>query len=613
MLDCYRKNLLRVNLTERTVTEEPLEEAFIRRWVGGMGFGTRLFTREVASDADALGPENRVYISVGPLTGTLAPLFAQTCIVTKSPLTGGILNSYAGGHLGGALKSTDYDVIAIEGRADELVYLLITPEGVQIVACPELAGKRAAEAESAVKAASGWDDVHTIAIGPAGERGVRFASAMSETRAFGRGGVGAVFGSKNLKAIGVAGIRDVAVARPAAFMEAVETAYETFAEDLASPWGVLAMFAESGTGAGMALVNERRVLATRHHHAVQFEGAERIGGPAFIERYETRSIACLGCQVHCGMLRRPVQTQWGEVWTRGPEYETVYSLGSLCANDDADMLLKANVLAEDYGMDTLSLGVTVAFAMECADRGILPRDVLGKGLRLEFGSAEATIALIDMIGRREGVGDVLAEGTRRAAETIGHGSESFALQVKGMEFAAWMPERMRGIAVTFATSNRGACHKRAPIGAELMDVIPMDQVEGRAAIVAEIQDRVNALFTLVTCRFAEFVQPLEQTLALLGAASGIDYGEEEFVCLGERLWNLERLYNLAAGIEGSEDRLPDICFEVPEGFPENAKPLSRTDFDTLLRDYYAVRGWDDGGHPTPERLAELGLAGEEIA
>lgn len=613
MLECYRKKLLRVNLTERTVTEESLDEAFIRSWVGGMGFGTRLFTREVAADVDPLGPENRIYISAGPLTGTLAPLFAQTCMVTKSPLTGGILNTYGGGHLGGAIKSTSYDVIAIEGQADGPVYLLVTPIGVRIVDCPELVGKTAGEAEASVRAASGRSDVHTIGIGPAGEKRVRFASAMSETRAFGRGGVGAVFGSKNLKAVGIAGIRDVSVARPDAFMEAVMAASDTFAEDLSSPWGVLAMFSQAGTGAGMALVNERRALATRHHRAVRFEGADRIGGPAFVERYETRPIACLGCQVHCGMLRKPARTQWGELWTRGPEYETMYSLGSLCANDDPDMLLKANVLAEGYGMDTLSLGVTVAFAMECAERGILPRDVLGGDVQLEFGSAEATIRLIEMIGRREGLGDVLAEGTRRAAETIGQGAESFALQVKGMEFAAWMPERMRGIAVTFATSNRGACHKRAPIGAELMDVIPMDQVEGRAAIVAEIQDKVNALFTLVACRFAEFVQPLEQTVALLNGASGMDYDEERFMRLGERLWNLERLYNLAAGIQGSEDRLPDICYEVPEGFPEDARPLTREDFNTLLTDYYAVRGWDEQGHPTRKRLAELGLAGEEIA
>jgi aldehyde:ferredoxin oxidoreductase len=250
--------------------------------------------------------------------------------------------------------------------------------------------------------------------------------------------------------------------------------------------------------------------------------------------------------------------------------------------------------------------------MECAERGILPRDVLARdGLGgeplLAFGNPDATVRLIDMIAHREGIGDTLAEGVQRASQSIGRGSQDFALQVKGMEFAAWMPERMRGIAVTFATSNRGACHKRAPIGMELMDVIPMDGIEGRAALVAEIQNKVNAVFTLVACRFAEFVLPLGQFVALLNTASGLDYSEESFMQLGEAIWNLERLYNLAAGLDGNQDRLPDICFEVPEDFPEDAKPLTRDDFTTLLEDYYAARGWDDQGHPSPERLTALGL------
>ncbi|MBU0703184.1 MAG: aldehyde ferredoxin oxidoreductase C-terminal domain-containing protein, partial [Chloroflexi bacterium] len=388
----------------------------------------------------------------------------------------------------------------------------------------------------------------------------------------------------------------------------VDAAYQTFREDVAQPWSLLGNFGRVGTGGGMGLINEKHALATRHHHLTHFEAAEEIGGQAFAEGFPTRPIACLGCQVHCGMLHKPVKTRWGEVWTRGPEYETMYSLGSLCFNDDREMLLKANDQAEQYGMDTLSLGVSVAFAMECAERGILPRDALGDGVVLEFGNADATIKLIDMIAHREELGDTLAEGVRRASQAIGQGSETFALQVKGMEFAAWMPERMRGVAVTFATSNRGACHKRAPIGMELMDAIPMDGIEGRAALVAEIQNKVNAIFTLVACRFAEFALPLEQFVALLNAATGMDYTEERLMQLGEALWNMERLYNLAAGIDGSEDRLPDICFEVPGDFPEDSKPLTREDFATLLRDYYGARGWDEQGHPTPERMAALGLS-----
>jgi len=607
MFECYGKKLLRIDLSTRSVSEEPLREPFIQRWVGGMGFGVKLFTNEVPATAGPLGPDNKIYISVGPLTGTLAPLFAQTCIVTKSPLTGGIINTYAGGHLGGSIKATGYDVIAIEGQADSLVYVLISPAGVRIVDCPELAGVSVRTAEEAVQKAAKTEGMHTLGIGLAGENCVRYASVISETRAFGRGGVGAVFGSKNLKVIGIAGIGDVGVADPEEFRAAVSAAYTAFAEDLAQPWSLLGSFGRVGTGSGMGLINEKHALATKHHHMTHFEQAEQIGGQAIAEQYPTRPIACLGCQVHCGMLHKPVKTKWGEVWTRGPEYESTYSLGSLCLNDDPEMLLKANDQAEEYGMDTLSLGVSIAFAMECADRGILPRDAVGDGYVLEFGNPDTTIRLIDMIANRQGLGETLADGVRRASQRIGGGSEEFALQVKGMEFAAWMPERMRGIAVTFATSNRGACHKRAPIGMELMEVIPMDSVEGRAELVAGIQNHVNAIFALVACRFAEFVLPVQQFVDLLNAATGMAYTEEQFLQLGEVIWNLERLYNLEAGIDGGEDRLPDICFEVPEDFPPEAKPLTREDFATLLSDYYAVRGWDDEGRPTPERLAALGL------
>jgi aldehyde:ferredoxin oxidoreductase len=607
MLECYNKKLLRVNLTTRTIREELLSDDFIRRWVGGMGFGVRLFTQEVNATVDALGPDNRLYICIGPLTGTLAPLVAQTGIVTKSSLTNGILNTYAGGHLGTALKKTGYDLIVVEGRAASLVYLLVTPQGAELVDCPELAGTSAGEAEEAMKAAVKRDGLHTMAIGLAGENRIRYAAVISETRAFGRGGAGAVLGSKNLKGIAVDGIQDVRVADGAAFEAALRAAYDPLRKDLAQPWSLLAGFGRVGTGSGMGLINERHALATKYHRQSHFDQAEAIGGDAFATRYPTRPIACTACPVHCGMLHSSVKTRWGEVWTRGPEYETTYSLGSLVFSGDTDGLLMANKLAEDYGMDTLSLGVNVAFAMECAERGILPRDALGDGVRLEFGNADAVIRLIHMIAHREGLGGILAEGVRRAAQRIGQGAESFALQVKGMEFAAWMPERMRGIAVTFSTSNRGACHKRAPIGAELMNAIPMDSNEGRAALVASIQDKVNATFTLISCRFLEFCLPTQQFVDLLDAASGLQYSEQSFLRLGEAIWNLERLYNLAAGISGAEDRLPDICFQPPPDLPKDAKPLTREDFTILLRDYYAARGWDSEGRPTSERLRQLGL------
>lgn len=607
MFDCYGKKLLRIDLTTRQTSTEILPDDFLKKWVGGMGFGTKLLFDEVPATVDPLCPENRIYICVGPLTGTIAPLFAQTCMVTKSPLTGGIINTYAGGFLGGAIKAAGYDVIVLQGRADELTYVLITPEGIELVDCPELQGKSVRETEEAVKKAAGNFDVHTVAIGLAGEKLVRYAAAISETRAFGRGGAGAVFGSKNLKAIGVAGIGEVRVAIPEKFSSAVESSYNIYKEDLSQPWSLLGGFGRTGTGSGMALINEKHALATKYHRQTRFDDAEKIGGEAFAQNYPTRPIACQGCIVHCGMLHKHVSTKWGEVWTRGPEYETAYSLGSLCFNNDPDMLLIANDKAEEFGMDTLSLGVCVAFAMECAERGILRRDVLGNGFSLEFGNADATLRLIDMIAHREGIGNVLAEGTRLASQQIGRDADKFALQVKGMEFAAWMPERMRGIATTFATSNRGACHKRAPIGMELMGAVPMDSIEGRAALVADIQNRVNAVFTLVSCRFAEFTLPLSQFVDLLNSASGFDYTVEEFLRLGEVIWNLERIYNLNAGIDSSQDKLPDICFTPPPDLPADTKPLTRDDLKRLIADYYDIRGWTSDGIPTKEKLTSLGL------
>ncbi len=607
MYECYNKKLLRINLTNRTFQEEPIGDNLINKWVGGMGFGTKLLTHEVPPTTDALSPENKIYICTGALSGTIAPLFAQTCIVTKSPLTGGVINTYAGGHFAAAVKSAGYDIIIIEGKADQLVYVTVTPGKVNFVDCPEFKGMPVSKAEKLVKKASGRADLHTVGIGLAGENLIRYAAAISETRAFGRGGAGAVFGSKNLKVLGVAGEKDIKVANPKGFEQAINRVYDAYREDLSHPWSLLGGFGKIGTGSGMALINEKHVLATRHHKYTSFEHAEKIGGEAFMQKYKSRPIACQGCLIHCGMVRKPAQTKWGTIWTRGPEYETMYSIGSLCFNDDSDMLLYANDQAEQLGMDTLSLGVNVAFAMECVDRGIWDKNILGDGYTLEFGNPDATICLIDMIAAREGIGDILAEGVKRASEIIGHGSEQFALQVKGMEFAAWMPERMRGIATTFATSNRGACHKRAPIGVEIMEFIPMDSNDGRAALVAEIQNRVNATFTLVSCRFAEFVLKSENFVDLLNNASGMDYTAEKFELMGEAIWNMERLYNLAAGIDATQDALPEICFKVPLDFPEGYKPLTHADFETLLTDYYAFRGWDAEGIPTSERLETLGL------
>lgn len=603
MYEAYNRKLLRVDLAEKTSRAEEIPAAVLENYIGGMGAGVSYLTREVDPAADPLSADNKLIFATGPLSGTGAPLFAQAALVTKSPLTGGVINCYCGGNLAHKLKSTGYDLVIFEGACDQLSYVLVTPDEVKIIPCPQLAGKSVNETEDYIRRQQG-DECGTAAIGLAGESRVRFASVIASTRAFGRGGSGAVMGSKNLKGVAFKGNVGVRVHDPAAFSSTVDRAFAVFKQATDNQFSLLGVFSRFGTGGGMSLINERHALATKNHRYAQFAASGKIDSYAYHNKLaKSRRVACFGCPVHCGQLHTFTGEKDG-LYTRGPEYETMYSLGSNCLNDDPIVLARAHALCEEYGMDTLSAGCTLAFAMECFERGLIPRDEIG--FPLEFGNGQAILQALELMARREGFGDMLADGTRVMAEKVGQGSAAFAMNVKGMEFAAWMPQRMAGIALTFATSNRGACHKRAPIGQELMGELPMESTAGKAAIVAAIQNRVNALFTLVSCRFADFELAPEMFLQLLNAATGMDKDLAEFDLIGERIWNLERMFNLAAGIGGEMDSLPQRCFEPIEVDGEE-KSLDREAFAGMVKEYYHVRGWDGQGVPTAKTLRRLGV------
>ncbi|HHY94284.1 MAG TPA: aldehyde ferredoxin oxidoreductase family protein [Firmicutes bacterium] len=603
MFECYRRRVLYLDLTSRRSRVGELDDGLIHDYIGGMGIGTRLVTASVDPQVDPFDAGNRVVVSVGPLNGTLAPMFAQTCLVTKSPLTGGVVNTYCGGHLAAALKGCGFDAVVLDGCCDRLSYVVVTSEGVSFEYCPDWQGRSTREVEEDMRRRTGQPGLEVMSIGLAGEKRVRFASVMSATRAMGRGGAGAVLGSKNLKALGFAGDLPVRVARPEEFYAATLRMRQVLGQAMDDRYSLLGMFSREGTGAGLQFNNRQHSLATRNHSSGCFEGGENIDGTAYADRFPTWQVACHSCPVHCGQAHLVSHPRYGEFPVRGPEYETMYSLGSDCCNDDPVVLALAHNLCEEYGMDTLSAGCTAAFAMECFERGIISAPETG-GVDISFGNGEGLLALLHMMARREAIGAVLAEGTRRAAAILGHGSEAFAMNVKGMEFAAWMPQRMRGIALTFATSNRGACHKRAIIGDELMGRIPMESTEGKAKLIAEIQDKVNALFTLVGCRFAEFSVPFEDFVHLLNLAAGTSYDSAALMRVGERIWNLERAFNMAAGWDASLDSLPDRCFEP---LPTGEKPLTREEVALMVSEYYRIRGWDEQGRPTREKLASLGL------
>ncbi|MEW6082329.1 MAG: aldehyde ferredoxin oxidoreductase family protein [Bacillota bacterium] len=604
-LEGYHNKVLHVDLTSGHSEVLPVSEERLAGYVGGIGLSTRFVTEIVPAGADPFSPENALAFFSGPLSGTTAPAFAQTVLVTKSPLTGGVINAYSGGNLAAALKGTGYDGVLVTGRAPRLCYLVVTPAGAQVTEAPEMAGRHALDAEDYIRSRVGGKRVGVAAIGLAGENRVRFAAVMSQTRAFGRGGAGAVMGSKNLKAVAFSGDVSTRLWDPNGFRRAVEEARASLAEATSNEWSLLGMFSRYGTGSGMALVNEKHALATENHRKATFEGALAIDAHAYLSLFPSRRYACWACPIHCGQVRAVDASVFGRPSLRGPEYETMYSLGSNLALADPQALALANQLAEDYGMDTISAGGVIGFAMECAEKGILAKGALGEE-PLRFGNGATVTLALHRIARREGVGDLLAEGVKRASAHLGQGSGVFAMHVKGMEFAAWMPARMRGIALAFATSNRGACHKRAPVGAEIMGFMPMESTQGKAAVVKEIQDKVNAVFTLISCRFAEFQLKMDHYLALLKAATGLDMSEEGLLTLGERIWNLERVYNRAGGWTRQDDWLPDRCFEPVVG-PDIGSPLTREELAAMIEEYYHLRGWDEQGVPLPETLGALDL------
>ncbi|MGC8816793.1 MAG: aldehyde ferredoxin oxidoreductase family protein [Candidatus Hadarchaeum sp.] len=595
------KKILRVDLSNKKIKEQTVPQDWFGKYIGGMGFGIKILFDEVNPKVDAFSPENKLIFSIGPLTGTMAPMFAQTCAVTKSPLTNGALNTYAGGFFGAELARTNYSTIVIEGRAEKPCYLSVEEDGAEIVDAGSLWGMKTIPAQEAIKKDLG-KNVQVACIGPAGENLVRFSSIIAGRRAFGRGGSGSVMGSKNLKAVAVSGGERLPENEKLA--EAIKEAREILKNALSQEWHLTALFSRYGTNAAMPSLNERGMLSTRNHQEGVFEGVNKISAEYFGKNLFVKNVACFACPVACGRFSVVKSGPYAGTQTEGPEYETIYAFGSNCGIDSAEAIAKADQLCDEYGMDTLSTGVTVSFAMECYERGIINKKDTG-GLELKFGNHEAMVKLVEMIAEREGIGDLLAEGSRRASEKLDVGSEVFAMQVKGMEFAAWMPEAMKGIACTFATSNRGACHKRAIIGDEFSGRADPLAYEGKGKLTKEIQDKVNAIFTLVGCRFSEWTYPLDLYLKLLNAATGMNFSEKDFIMVGERIWNMERIFS---GFTRKDDRLPERCYThpIPSG-PLAGTLVDREKFEKMLDEYYEARGWDKEGRPTEAKLRKLSI------
>jgi len=605
----YAKRILYVDLTTGKTETKPLKDELAKNYIGGIGLGMRLFLDNSKAGVDPFSPENPLIFVTGPLSGTMAPSAGNSyAVVSKSPLTGGINESKAHGFFGAELKRAGYDAVIFTGKSEKLVYAWIDDDSVQLIDAQHLTGKSPQETDETIREELGDWYVRVSAIGEAGEKLVRVGCIINdEFRAIGRGGMGAVMGSKNLKAVAVRGTNDVNVANLEEFTEFVRTIHERMKGPATRKYRTL------GTPENVLVLNALAALPTRNFSQATFEGAEKVSGEYLNERYVKKIIGCATCGMRCDHIALVPEGEYKGTTSR-VEFECLWALGPLCGVDRLDAIIEAIYQCNHYGIDGISSGVIVAFAMDLYENGIITKKDTD-GLDLSFGNHEALVETIKRMGSRKGwLGDVLAEGSMRAAEKIGKGAEKYANHIKGMELPGYDLRTLKTAALGFSVSYRGACHLRS--GAYSPDVkgkVDRFKIEkGRGKIVMDGEDLYNVVDSLILCKFSRGVMydGLKDMAKYYTLATGIEMTPEELIKAGERINNLARVINIREGKGTREyDTLPWKIMNVPvpdEGVAKGAV-VNQKEFDIGLDDYYSVRGWTKEGIPTPEKLKELGL------
>jgi len=596
----WNGKILRVNLTERTCTAEPLNMEWAKSYLGGRGLATKHFSEEVAADVDPFAPENKLIFATGPLTGTYGAANGRYMVVTKSPLTGTIACSNSGGYLPAELKYSGFDMIIIEGASEKPCYLRIYNDQVALVDAAHLWGKPTEETEDIIlKEFHG--DAKIAVIGQAGENKVLFAGIINDKhRAAGRSGVGAVMGSKGLKAIAIRGTGGVKIADQAAYRQAALDTYKDLNANPVTNEGLPAL----GTPVLVNVINQSGALPTNNFQRGTFDGAEAISGEELAEKYLRRNKSCFGCIIGCGRVTQVVDPKYGGEG-EGPEYESIWSLGAACGVDNLKAITKANYLCNSYGMDPITAGSTVACAMEMYEKGIITAEETGG--ELNFGNAEMMVEMIDLMGKNEGFGTKLAQGSYRLADS--YGVPELSMTVKKQEFPAYDARGIQGMALSYATNNRGACHVRgyliSPEILGLPEKIDPASTEGKAFWCKAFQDVTAVVDAVGICLFTTFAIGIPQVMNFLNASTGNSFSEDDLMLCGERIWNMERQFNLAAGIDPSQDTLPKRLLKDP--LPDGPMKGSVARLSEMLPEYYELRGWSAAGIPTDAKLAELGL------
>lgn len=600
----WTEKLIRVNLSDGKISIEKLNMNDAKLYIGGRGLGSKYLYDEIDPKIDALSPENKLIFMTGPMTGTYASCAGRFNIVAKAPLTGTIGAANSGGHFGPELKFAGYDGIIFEGKADKPVYLHINDDKIELKHAEHLWGKTVMETTD-ILLQENEEDARVACIGPAGEKQVLFATVMNDKdRAAGRSGIGAVMGSKNLKAVIVKGTKGVGVANKTDFMKAtLDSREKIISNPVSGKGGGLATY---GTQVLMNILNESYALPTNNWQTSRFEDADKIGGENLTENYLVRNKACFACPIGCGRVIKIPDGKYKGI-VAGPEYEAGWSFGASSGVNDMNAIDKANHVCNMLGMDPITMGSTIACAMELYEKGIITKDDLG-GKELIFGDADSIIEWAERTGYRDGFGDVMALGSYRMAEKYGH--PEYSMGVKKQEMPAYDGRAIQGMALEYATSNRGGCHVRGYLTSPEILGIPVKtdplETKGKPALLKLFQDLTSMIDSSDICLFTTFALGLPEIAAMLRSTIGIDMTDEEVLLVGERIWNLEKLFNLEAGFTRSDDTLPPrLLHEALTSGPAKGRVA---DLDIMLDEYYELRGWDENGIPSDKKIGELSIS-----
>ncbi|MDD2807997.1 aldehyde ferredoxin oxidoreductase family protein [Rhodoferax sp.] len=611
--------ILRVNLTAGTVKSEPLNMEWAQSYIGSRGLGTKYLVEEVDAKVDPLSADNKIIWATGPLTGTMASTGGRYTVITKGPLTGAVACSNSGGYWGAEFKMAGWDMVIFEGKSEKPVYLYVNDDVAELRDAAHLWGKSVWETEEIIK--KGLQDPLTrvSSIGKAGENGVLFAAVVNDLhRAAGRSGVGAVMGSKNLKAIAVRGTKGVGnIKDPKAFMAATKAAKKVLADNGVTGTGLPAM----GTQVLMSVINEVGGLPTRNHTDNQFEGAMDIGAEAMAKpratdgkKHLVTNQACFGCTIACGRISKMDEGHFtieNKPQYRGAngglEYEAAWALGAANGVNDLECLQYANLLCNEEGIDPISFGATVGAVMELYGMGVLTKEQIG--IEAPFGSARALAFLAEETVNGRGFGKEIGQGSKRLTAKYGH--PELSMSSKGQEFPAYDGRAIQGIGLAYATSNRGGCHLRGyTIASEILGIpVKTDPLEsqGKPELVKAFQDATAAFDSSGLCIFTTFAWGLQDLAPQISAACGDQYTIEDLALIGERIWNMEREFNNRAGFTKADDSLPARLTSAEGACKTGPAKGKFNELATMLPLYYQARGWDAEGRPTAETRERLSL------